>query len=119
MAHAEEIAPNDDAPRLPNDATLESVFDLLGKPEDYLAAAYAKLHAGYKVDPNAKIRIGVQGNGTAPNYRIEINGEQILHSWNGQSHKPLLQGENYQDQNWSQKTIGYESLQKLLLQARD
>jgi hypothetical protein len=102
---------------IPPDSTVESIFHTLVRPLDYVPTAYGKLNAGNRIHPPAVIRIGCMGDGKFPNYRIE-HSTGLMGPFNGQTHGPLANADNAQEENWSQKSMTFDELRLLLQQLR-
>lgn len=103
---------------LPKTATIATIVNRLLHPLAYVAGAYAKLHAAFEANPEAQIRIGIEGNGSHPNYRTEIDDKIWSGPFRGKNHDALSNGENAQEETWSDETMGHAELQALLLELR-
>ena len=103
---------------LPKNATLETVFHSLSKPLDYIPAVFGHLNKVHKVDPTAVVRIGVEGDGKVPNYRIESAGMVSAGPFNGQTHDLLAAGKA-QVRTWSEQAVPFKVVEALLRQVRE
>jgi hypothetical protein len=75
-----------------NTATISDVAKTLNKPEEYVRQVLSRMHECRKLFGEASVRIGVQGKGRAPNYRIEYPkrpGVAVFAVYRGSTHKQM------------------------------
>jgi hypothetical protein len=105
-------------------ATIGDVVGRLLKPEEYVRSVLGHLHDCKRKHGAAWVRIGVTGEGKAPNYRTESDpgsgpeDARVYESFNGLSHKALSNEETLLDENWSLKATLLEAIAELLGQIR-
>jgi hypothetical protein len=76
------------------EATIADIVGTLNKPEDYVRCVLEHLWACKREHGSASVRIGVTGEGRAPNYRVEYPREgmkttAVFEVYNGLSHRPI------------------------------
>jgi hypothetical protein len=75
------------------DATIRDVVGRLNKPAEYLRRVLEHMYECKREFETAFVRIGVTGNGRAPNYRIEYSKDSSGHwtyaVYNGLSHQQI------------------------------
>jgi hypothetical protein len=77
---------------LPEDATIASVADELNKPVEFVRRVVDHMWNCRRKHGSASVRIGVMGQGRAPNYRIEYGAPTdptVYAAYNGLSHKEI------------------------------
>lgn len=106
--------------RIDSAATVGDVVNSLIKPEDYLRGIIGKLYDFKKSGP-LFVRIGVQGEGKIPNYRIEYEEEgqayppPVLGSFKGSNHSPLVDDDDVlMHSNWSTAKSTFEEVTAVL-----
>jgi hypothetical protein len=62
--------------KLPLDATIADVLASLARPESYVRQMLGNLYDCKNEHGSAEARIGITGDGIAPNYRLEFKPEQ-------------------------------------------
>lgn len=93
---------------LPNDATIETVENSLSEREDYMIGVFHNLRYAEKEHGSKLfVRIGVQGGGAYPNYRIELEDESVIVSAHrGRTHDDLVEDKaDLQQNTWSTARI--------------
>jgi hypothetical protein len=76
------------------DATIADIVGRLNKPMEYVRSVLEHMWECRREFGSASVRIGVMGEGRAPNYRLEYAKEGMSHAavfkaYNGLSHKPI------------------------------
>ena len=75
------------------DATIRDIVGRLNKPAEYLRRVLEHMYECKREFGTAFVRIGVTGNGRAPNYRIEYSkdsfSQRIFMVYNGISHRQI------------------------------
>ncbi|MFC0384351.1 hypothetical protein [Muricoccus vinaceus] len=106
---------------VPPDSTIASVYErgALMNAEDYVRIVLGKTSACRKAKGNAAVRIGVRGEGKAPNYRVEYSPDSAARpkvdgAYSGQGHSKLADDEVLDEGNWSTKAMTLEEVQVLL-----
>lgn len=112
---------------LPKGSTVASVAHLLAHKDDYVRRALINFRPEFKKNPEAVLTIGLIGNGSHPNYRIDQplhgrdihDGTAISVGWpelafNGRSHKALVDPKQLKLDNWSEASMTYLELELLL-----
>src|SRR5216683_6788374 len=77
---------------LRDDATIADVADELNKPVEYVRQVVGHMWDCRRAHGDASVRIGVMGQGRAPNYRIEyrqLDDPTVFAAYNGLSHKEI------------------------------
>ena len=101
---------------LPADATLETVWNKLTHPRQYVAGVRQKMVLCQRQEGNSYVRIGITGSGQKPCYRIFARGndghETIVGSY-WDTHEPLSR-EDAVNSNWSDAALSLEQLDALL-----
>ncbi|MBS9477035.1 hypothetical protein [Ancylobacter radicis] len=111
--------------KISKDATLETVLGTLNKPENYIVGIFHHMHECKRLHGSSIVRIGVMGEGKAPNYRIEYDDEQdycpntVYGALDGKSHKILVEEDVLVDFNWSISLMSYSEVQALLGRIRN
>jgi len=105
---------------LASDETIATVLTKLAKPDEYVAAVFAKLRRVQREQKhNAVVRIGITGTGLIPNYLIEVDGEHgvRIEAFDGQTHRQFTDVA-IGSENWSQRYMTYAEMEGLLGQMR-
>lgn len=76
------------------DATIADILGRLNKPEDYVRSVLANAWNCKRKVGSASVRIGITGEGRAPNYRLEYTKDgmscpAVFEVYNGLSHKSI------------------------------
>jgi hypothetical protein len=106
-------------------AMIADVVGRLLKPEEYVRSVLRHLYDCKRKHGAAWVRIGVTGEGKAPNYRTESDpgsgpdDARVYESFNGLSHKALSNEEKLVDENWSLAPTPLETIAELLGQTRN
>ncbi len=109
-------------PRLPQNATLDTVVDGLAEPEEYVRQVFA--HMGRRRD-NRQVRIGVQSDVGAPNYMIDefmgdpedpdALGQPVpMEAYNGRTHRELSFSKADDALSWSTVGMTWAEVQQLM-----
>jgi hypothetical protein len=100
------------------DATLTDVSKTLIDADDYLRQIVGHLAACKRRESTITwVRIGVMGDGKAPNYRIEYGqppSRNIFQAFNGRSHRELVNEALLRDEHWSTCEMTMEQTRALL-----
>jgi hypothetical protein len=70
------------------DATIADLAGRLNKPSEYVRKILERMWECKRAHGGALVRIGVMGEGRAPNYRIEYS-DGVFAVYNGLSHNPI------------------------------
>ena len=110
---------------LEKSTVLSELGHSLLKPDDYLRRIIGRLSSkqdrGHGAEETAWVRIGITGDGKAPNYRIEFKTDDppfygISGSYNGLSHRELVNEDILEEGNWSSERMSLRDIQKFLAQ---
>ena len=103
------------------DATIATVVATLLQPEDYVHKVIGDMVKCHRTFGNASVRIGVQGDGKAPNYRTEYShghddavAPNICGAFRGLGEGKLADEEVLDDSRWSTEVMTYEQVRALL-----
>jgi hypothetical protein len=107
--------------RLPPNATLRSVLQLLENPLEFVRQAWGVINTHHRSNGPAVLRLGISqaSKGKRPNYVIENSDtKEILASIDGNNHK-TWQGETANPQgDWSTEIMTYDEMKALLNELR-
>ena len=113
---------------IPPDSTIASVHKagLLEDPEGYVRGVLENMGPCRRRHGAAYARIGVEGDGKAPNYQIEHEQHagvpppaSIFGAFRGRGHKPLVENEALQRHTWSTDAMPFDQVQSLLGEIRN
>jgi hypothetical protein len=119
---------------LRDDATITDVVDELNKPIEYVRQVLEHMWNCRREHGDASVRIGLMGQGRAPNYRIEYrpNDPTVFAAYNGLGHKEIedlgeanllvmlgvVEGTNpdrtLRRDHWSSRVMSLDDVSKLL-----
>lgn len=114
--------------RLPADATLRTIVNLLANPEEFVRAVFANMRGGRS---DTGVRIALNSNPKWPDYCLEMHfeeqneigdwevvGASIMAEISGRSHKELPYTDHRCDRAWSSAVMSWEDVQLLIGELR-
>jgi len=121
--------------KVARNATIRDVLGTLSNPVEYVRGVFQNLHEMRRENRRVVVRIGSQGYGSAPHYRVdeqtqreklfspgEVEPAYIpLAAFRGSGHKPLVatgDEDILRDEHWSTASSSYEELRELLGEVR-
>ena len=118
---------------LPPNVTVSDIVDKLGDADTYLSRSLNNLRVEVKIEPGSRLTIGRTGNGSYPNYKIDVPVELKLDNdddgipmnigpprkaFSGRTHRIFTDPNKIKDENWSGSTIDFDTLEILLKKER-
>jgi hypothetical protein len=96
--------------------TAGDVADRLRNPVAWTRKALDALYVARRRHPDAVLRIGVKGNGSYPNYRIDADpaSARLLAAYNGRTYGELTGKDSLAEENWSRASTDLAGMQRLL-----
>jgi hypothetical protein len=108
---------------LPPDATIRSEMHKLGNRKGYIRGVFGRVHECKTIHGNATVRIGVEGKGLMPYYRVlfvnsDDGAEVIFGAFYGDSHAEFKTDEA-PNKRWSSASMTYDEVEQLLGEIRN
>jgi hypothetical protein len=102
---------------------ITDIVHKLEHPENYVSGVLENLWHCRGEHGVASVRIGITGEGKAPNYLVEYSEEgpgspPIFGAFHGRSHKRLVEKDAVRDEHWSQDVLYFEDVQRLIGEIR-
>jgi hypothetical protein len=106
---------------LPPDATIPGILDQLIDRVSYVRGVLGNMGPYRLREGSAVVRIGITGEGKAPNYRLECQpGEDGARdtakdqAFNGSGHKVFRDDSVLREEHWSKQASSFEDIQGLM-----
>lgn len=99
---------------LSSDATIPDLLNTLINPGNYVRRVLQTMYELRRDHGEVTVRIGIQGQGRAPHYRIDsaASGEPI-EAFDGSTGKPFTDYTRTHAQNWSTKSMRFDEVRRL------
>jgi len=101
------------------DVLISDLLNTLSNPGNYVRRVLDTMYRMRREHGDITVRIGIEGNGFAPHYRIDRVAGEPIEAFDGSTGRPFYDYSYFHANKWSSQTMTFEQVRQLRGQFKD